>query len=110
MEHDFYEDFQGWMYNQSTSEAMISLFDKKTGESRRINVLDPMWLVNCSKKDIECLFYNKIVYEKARQSPSSAVSEVSELMLCERYQFWQILEVKVQRLGFRRVLEKREAS
>ncbi|MFS8018708.1 hypothetical protein Hanom_Chr15g01395181 [Helianthus anomalus] len=23
-----------------------------------------MWLVNCSKKDIECLFYNKIVYEK----------------------------------------------
>ncbi|MFS7934781.1 hypothetical protein Hanom_Chr05g00395711 [Helianthus anomalus] len=23
-----------------------------------------MWLVNCSKKDIDCLFYNKIVYEK----------------------------------------------
>ncbi|MFS8007267.1 hypothetical protein Hanom_Chr14g01259001 [Helianthus anomalus] len=21
-----------------------------------------MWLVNCSKKDIDCLFYNKIVY------------------------------------------------
>ncbi|MFS7969973.1 hypothetical protein Hanom_Chr09g00815511 [Helianthus anomalus] len=47
-----------------TAEAMISLFDKKTGESRRISVLDPMWLVNCSKKDIDCLFYKKIVYEK----------------------------------------------
>ncbi|MFS7967746.1 hypothetical protein Hanom_Chr09g00789411 [Helianthus anomalus] len=23
-----------------------------------------MWLINCSKKDIDCLFYNKIVYEK----------------------------------------------
>ncbi|MFS7954118.1 hypothetical protein Hanom_Chr07g00626561 [Helianthus anomalus] len=23
-----------------------------------------MWLVNCSKKDIDCLFYNKTVYEK----------------------------------------------
>ncbi|MFS7960751.1 hypothetical protein Hanom_Chr08g00706701 [Helianthus anomalus] len=23
-----------------------------------------MWVVNCSKKDIDCLFYNKIVYEK----------------------------------------------
>ncbi|MFS7935304.1 hypothetical protein Hanom_Chr05g00401921 [Helianthus anomalus] len=24
-----------------------------------------MWLVNCSKKDIDCLFFNKIVYKKA---------------------------------------------
>ncbi|MFS7986852.1 hypothetical protein Hanom_Chr11g01015141 [Helianthus anomalus] len=23
-----------------------------------------MWLVNCSKKDIECLFFNKIVYNE----------------------------------------------
>ncbi|MFS7917526.1 hypothetical protein Hanom_Chr03g00190101 [Helianthus anomalus] len=47
----------------STAEAVISLYDKKSRESRRISVLDPMWLVNCSKKDIDCLFYNKIVYE-----------------------------------------------
>ncbi|MFS7928272.1 hypothetical protein Hanom_Chr04g00318861 [Helianthus anomalus] len=64
MEQDFYEDFQGWMYNQSTTEAVISLYDKSTGKSRRISVLDPMWLVNYSKKDTDCLFYNKIVYEK----------------------------------------------
>ncbi|MFS8033739.1 hypothetical protein Hanom_Chr17g01573141 [Helianthus anomalus] len=52
------------MYNQSTAEVVISLFDKKTGDSRRISVLDPMWLVNFSKKDIDCWFYSKIVYEK----------------------------------------------
>ncbi|MFS7998308.1 hypothetical protein Hanom_Chr12g01152131 [Helianthus anomalus] len=70
MEQDFYEDFQGWMYNQSTVEAVISLYDKKTGESRRISVLDPMWLVNCSKKDIDCLFYNKIVCDKPDKVPA----------------------------------------
>ncbi|MFS8018851.1 hypothetical protein Hanom_Chr15g01396921 [Helianthus anomalus] len=64
MEQDFYDLFEGWLYNETTSEAIISLFDKSTGKSRRISVLDPMWLVNCSKKDIDCLFYNKIVYEK----------------------------------------------
>ncbi|KAJ0570216.1 hypothetical protein HanHA300_Chr05g0175531 [Helianthus annuus] len=42
MEQDFHEDFQGWFYNQSTTEAVISLYDKKTGETRHINVLDPM--------------------------------------------------------------------
>ncbi|MFS7911133.1 hypothetical protein Hanom_Chr02g00114461 [Helianthus anomalus] len=63
MEQDFSEDFQGLMYNESTMEAVISLYDKSTGKSRRISVLDPMWLVNCSKKDIDRLFYNKIVYE-----------------------------------------------
>ncbi|MFS7966072.1 hypothetical protein Hanom_Chr09g00769591 [Helianthus anomalus] len=51
------------MYNQSTTEAIISLFDTKTGEARRICVLDPMWLINCLKKDVECLCFNKIVYD-----------------------------------------------
>ncbi|MFS8006308.1 hypothetical protein Hanom_Chr14g01247711 [Helianthus anomalus] len=59
MEQDFYEDFQGSMYNQSTAEAVISLHDKSTGKSRRISMLDPMWLVNFSMKDIDCLFYKK---------------------------------------------------
>ncbi|MFS8028088.1 hypothetical protein Hanom_Chr16g01506381 [Helianthus anomalus] len=62
MEQDFHEDFKGWLYNQSTAEAIITLFDVKRGDCRRIHVLDPMWLVNCSKKDIDCLFFNKIVY------------------------------------------------
>ncbi|MFS7913039.1 hypothetical protein Hanom_Chr02g00136941 [Helianthus anomalus] len=64
MELDFHEDFEGWLYNETTTEAVITLFDKSTGKSRRISILDPMWLVNCSKKDSDCLFYNKIVYKK----------------------------------------------
>ncbi|MFS7928247.1 hypothetical protein Hanom_Chr04g00318561 [Helianthus anomalus] len=28
-------------------------------------MLDPVWLVNCSKKDIECLLFNKIMYYEA---------------------------------------------
>ncbi|MFS8007268.1 hypothetical protein Hanom_Chr14g01259011 [Helianthus anomalus] len=27
MEQDFYEEFQGWLYNESTAEPVISLFD-----------------------------------------------------------------------------------
>ncbi|MFS7962568.1 hypothetical protein Hanom_Chr08g00728181 [Helianthus anomalus] len=37
----------------------------KTGFWRYIHVLDPMWLVNYSKKDIECMFFNKIMYYEA---------------------------------------------
>ncbi|MFS7950635.1 hypothetical protein Hanom_Chr07g00585511 [Helianthus anomalus] len=59
MEQDFHEEFQGWLYNPSTAEAVISLFDNSQGESRKICVLGQMWLVNCSKNDIDCLFYNK---------------------------------------------------
>ncbi|MFS7911671.1 hypothetical protein Hanom_Chr02g00120831 [Helianthus anomalus] len=64
MERDIHEDFKGWLYNQSTTEAVITLFDVKTGDCRHMHVLDPMWLVNYSKKDIECLFFNKIVYNE----------------------------------------------
>ncbi|MFS7935560.1 hypothetical protein Hanom_Chr05g00404911 [Helianthus anomalus] len=65
MEQDFYKDFKGWVFNPKTCEVVITLFDKKTGFWRYIHVLDPMWLVNCSKKDIECLFFNKIMYYEA---------------------------------------------
>ncbi|KAJ0615021.1 hypothetical protein HanIR_Chr02g0069231 [Helianthus annuus] len=64
IEQDFYDLFQACLYNPSTAEAVISLYDKSTGEGRRISILDPMWLVNCSKKDIDCLFVNKIIYDK----------------------------------------------
>ncbi|MFS7965771.1 hypothetical protein Hanom_Chr09g00766111 [Helianthus anomalus] len=36
----------------------------KVGNERRyIHMYDPMWIVNCSAKDIECLFVNKIGYK-----------------------------------------------
>ncbi|MFS7943565.1 hypothetical protein Hanom_Chr06g00501721 [Helianthus anomalus] len=64
IEQDIHDLFQGWLYNETTAKAVISQYDKSTGKFRRINILDPMWLVNCSKKDIDCLFLNKIVYER----------------------------------------------
>ncbi|MFS7926479.1 hypothetical protein Hanom_Chr04g00297531 [Helianthus anomalus] len=63
IKQDFHDIFQGWLYNETTAEAVISLHNKTTRDSRRISILDPMWLVNCLKKDIDCLFYNKIVYK-----------------------------------------------
>ncbi|MFS7918111.1 hypothetical protein Hanom_Chr03g00197021 [Helianthus anomalus] len=54
IEPDFYREFKGWYYDPKTCEAVISLRNKDNWMWRSIRVLDPMWLVNCSKKDIEC--------------------------------------------------------
>ncbi|MFS7986853.1 hypothetical protein Hanom_Chr11g01015151 [Helianthus anomalus] len=32
MEKDIHKDFKGWIYNQSTTEVVITLFDTKTGD------------------------------------------------------------------------------
>ncbi|MFS7966641.1 hypothetical protein Hanom_Chr09g00776171 [Helianthus anomalus] len=61
MEQDFYKDFRGWAYDPKTCQAVIGLRDEYMAY-RRIFLIDPMWLVNCSKKDIDCLFFNKIMY------------------------------------------------
>ncbi|MFS7950722.1 hypothetical protein Hanom_Chr07g00586531 [Helianthus anomalus] len=83
MEQDFHEEFQGWLYNPSTAEAVISLFDKSKGESRRICILDPMWLVNCSKNDIDYLFYNKIVYEKADKEQAMQYQKIVDVCFAQ---------------------------
>ncbi|MFS7961942.1 hypothetical protein Hanom_Chr08g00720861 [Helianthus anomalus] len=41
-----------------TTEAVILY--KFGNEIRNIHLYDPMWIVNCPTKDIECLFVNKI--------------------------------------------------
>ncbi|MFS7909562.1 hypothetical protein Hanom_Chr02g00096021 [Helianthus anomalus] len=61
MEHNFHEGFVCWVYSCMTTEAMIVY--KVGNESRDIHLYDPMWIVNCSVKDIECLFVNKIGYK-----------------------------------------------
>ncbi|MFS7997453.1 hypothetical protein Hanom_Chr12g01142031 [Helianthus anomalus] len=55
----------GWYYDPKTAEAVIGLRNKETWMWRGIRILDPMWLVNCSKKDVECLFFTKIWYLEA---------------------------------------------
>ncbi|MFS7919248.1 hypothetical protein Hanom_Chr03g00210531 [Helianthus anomalus] len=58
MEQDFDKGFVYWVYNYLSTEAVITY--KVEDEVRYISVYDPLWLVNCSAKDIECLFVNKI--------------------------------------------------
>ncbi|MFS8034356.1 hypothetical protein Hanom_Chr17g01580201 [Helianthus anomalus] len=87
MEQDFQEDFQGRMYNQSTTEAVISLYDKKTIVARSINILDPMWWVNCSKKDINCLFFNKIVYDLPNRAQAQEYQKMVNLCFAKDINF-----------------------
>ncbi|MFS8023733.1 hypothetical protein Hanom_Chr16g01454941 [Helianthus anomalus] len=60
MKQNFHEGFICWVYSCITTEAIIEF--RVGNEIRNIHVYDPMWLVNCSAKDIECLFVNKIGY------------------------------------------------
>ncbi|MFS7929981.1 hypothetical protein Hanom_Chr04g00338821 [Helianthus anomalus] len=60
MEQDFHNDFRWWHYNKQTGEAVIVLCNY--GNWRTIRILDLMWIVNLSQKDIKLLYYNKIYY------------------------------------------------
>ncbi|MFS7911603.1 hypothetical protein Hanom_Chr02g00120091 [Helianthus anomalus] len=62
MDQDFYDEFKGWYYDPETAEAVICLRLKENSLLKGIRLLDPIWLVNCLKKDIECLFFTKIWY------------------------------------------------
>ncbi|MFS7996761.1 hypothetical protein Hanom_Chr12g01133631 [Helianthus anomalus] len=94
------------MYNQSTTEAVISLFDKSKGESRRINVLDPMWMVNYSKKDIECLFYNKIVYEKPGKVQAQKYQKLVNLCYAKDINFGRYWKSKFRDLEIDELLKR----
>ncbi|XP_022014813.1 uncharacterized protein LOC110914321 [Helianthus annuus] len=61
MEQNFHEGFVCWVYSCMTTEAVIVY--KVGNDSRYIHLYDPMWIVNFSTKDIECLFVNKIGYK-----------------------------------------------
>ncbi|MFS7890128.1 hypothetical protein Hanom_Chr00s000007g01615151 [Helianthus anomalus] len=60
MEQNFREGFIYWVYKCITTEEIIEF--RVGNEIRNILVYNPMWLLNCSAKDIECLFVNKIGY------------------------------------------------
>ncbi|MFS7929681.1 hypothetical protein Hanom_Chr04g00335411 [Helianthus anomalus] len=61
MEQNFREGFVCWVYSCMTTEAVIVY--NVGNEVRYIHLYDPMWIVNCSAKDIECLLVNKIGYK-----------------------------------------------
>ncbi|KAJ0765367.1 hypothetical protein HanPI659440_Chr08g0302671 [Helianthus annuus] len=77
MEQDFYKGFIDWVYSCRTTEAIITY--RAGGELRDIHVYDPMWLVNCSAKDIECLFIHKIRYSPADKEQALQFQRVVSL-------------------------------
>ncbi|MFS8022468.1 hypothetical protein Hanom_Chr16g01439791 [Helianthus anomalus] len=62
IKQDIYEEFKGWYYDPQAVEAVIGLRNKEMWMWRGVQILDPMWLVNLSKKYVECLFFTKIWY------------------------------------------------
>ncbi|MFS7986721.1 hypothetical protein Hanom_Chr11g01013631 [Helianthus anomalus] len=67
MERDFYKDFRGWAYDPKTCQERIALRDDNF-VYRRIYLIHLRWLVNCSKNDIDCLLFNKIIdYEADKE-------------------------------------------
>ncbi|MFS7915715.1 hypothetical protein Hanom_Chr02g00168501 [Helianthus anomalus] len=97
MEQDFYEDFQGWVYNQSTAEAVISLFDKKTGEARRIN-------------DIDCLFFNKIVYDGPDKAHAQQYQKMANLCFAKDINSGRYWESKFRDLELEEFLKREKRS
>ena len=60
MEQNVCHNMRCWCYFPTTGEAVIVL--SENGKWRTIKILDPIWLVNMSKSDIEALFLNKLNY------------------------------------------------
>ncbi|XP_035843966.1 pre-rRNA 2'-O-ribose RNA methyltransferase-like [Helianthus annuus] len=61
MEQDFHKGFLYWVYSCLSTQVVIIY--RAENEIRNIFVYDPLWLVNYSAKDIECLFVNKIGFK-----------------------------------------------
>ncbi|KAD6795654.1 hypothetical protein E3N88_06550 [Mikania micrantha] len=53
MEQNWNQYFKFWFYDEQTAEAVILL--KQEDKWRVIRMLDPVWIVNCSKDDIDLL-------------------------------------------------------
>ncbi|KAM0049181.1 hypothetical protein Hdeb2414_s0008g00282891 [Helianthus debilis subsp. tardiflorus] len=77
MEQEFYKGFMGWVYSSITTEAIINY--RAVEEIREIHVYDLMWLINCSAKDIECLFINKIRNQSADKEQAQQFQRVVSL-------------------------------
>ncbi|KAD7477280.1 hypothetical protein E3N88_00416 [Mikania micrantha] len=58
MEQNWNPYFKFWFYDEKTAEAVI-LF-KQEDQWRVIRMLDPVWIVNCSKDDIDLLIMAEI--------------------------------------------------
>ncbi|MFS7995357.1 hypothetical protein Hanom_Chr12g01117001 [Helianthus anomalus] len=101
MEQNFREGFICWVYSCITTEEII---EYKVGkEIRNIHLYDPMWIVNCSAKDIECLFVNKIGYKAEDREQALQFQKV--VIIC----FQKGINSETMWLSRWREIEKEEA-
>ncbi|KAD7477273.1 hypothetical protein E3N88_00409 [Mikania micrantha] len=62
VEQDWNPFFKFWFYDDRTSEGVIVL--KQDDNWRVIRMLDPIWIVNCSKDDVDLLNTAEIYAEE----------------------------------------------
>ncbi|MFS8001883.1 hypothetical protein Hanom_Chr13g01195551 [Helianthus anomalus] len=76
IEQDFHKGFLCWVYSCLSTETVITY--RVENEVRHIYVYDPLWLVNCSAKDIECLFMNKVGFKAEDKEQAMLFQKVIE--------------------------------
>ncbi|MFS7905822.1 hypothetical protein Hanom_Chr01g00052191 [Helianthus anomalus] len=77
MEQDFHKGFLCWVYSCMSTEAVITY--KVENEIRYIHLYDPKWIVNCSAKNIECLFIKKISYKAEEKDQALQFQKVATI-------------------------------
>ncbi|MFS7999544.1 hypothetical protein Hanom_Chr12g01167551 [Helianthus anomalus] len=77
MEQDFHKGFLCRVYSCMSTEAVITY--KVENEVRYIHLYDPMCIVNCSVKEIECLFVNKIGYKAEHKDQALQFQKVATI-------------------------------
>ncbi|MFS7935309.1 hypothetical protein Hanom_Chr05g00401971 [Helianthus anomalus] len=69
-----------------------------------------MWLVNCSKKDIDCLFFNKIVYKKADKVQAQQYQKMVNLCFVKDINSGSYWETKFRDIKLEEYLKNEKKS
>ncbi|MFS7895876.1 hypothetical protein Hanom_Chr12g01147731 [Helianthus anomalus] len=77
MEQDFHKGFLCWVYSCMSTEVVITY--RVENEVRYIHLYYPLWLVNCSVKDIKCLFINKIGFKAEDKDQAMQFQKVATI-------------------------------
>ncbi|MFS7904606.1 hypothetical protein Hanom_Chr01g00038071 [Helianthus anomalus] len=73
-------------------------------------MLDPMWLVNCTKKDIDCLFFNKIVYDGPDRLQAQQYQKMVNLCFAKDINSGGYWESKFREIELEEFLKKEKRS
>ncbi|MFS7947369.1 hypothetical protein Hanom_Chr06g00547491 [Helianthus anomalus] len=77
---------------------------------RQVTGVTFMWLVNCSKKDIECLFFNKIVYNEPDKVQAQQYQKLVNVCFAKDINSGRYWESKFRDLELEEFLKKERRS